>query len=207
MRTEQGQVGGPARTGRPARTRDPHRRRLILDAAAELLAQRGFHAVSLDDIGAQAGVTGPAIYRHFAGKGAILVALFDEAVDELLVQEEEILRTTEDLSAALAALVAGQVDFVAGRRELAEVYYTEIRSLPERDRVRLRRKQRQYVEGWVHVLSELRPELDEASVRALVHAAIGAIQSALFHHGGLPAARLRLVLAGAAGAVLGLSMT
>jgi AcrR family transcriptional regulator len=195
----------PRGTRSRARTRDPERRQLILNAAADLLARNGFHSVTLADIGAEAGISGPGIYRHFEGKGAILVALLNEAVDALLHQEEAILRSTHDPAEALRQLVAGQVDFVVGRRELAQVYYTEIRNLAERDRAKLRRKQRLYVEAWVQLLSELRPQLDEASVRTIVHAAIGAAQSTLFHRVRLPDQRLRALLVTCACEVLGTS--
>ena len=48
------------------RRRDPDRQERILAAAAELAAGRGYHAVGLADIGAQAGIVGSGIYRHFA---------------------------------------------------------------------------------------------------------------------------------------------
>jgi AcrR family transcriptional regulator len=65
------------------RVRDPERREKILRAAAELFAGRGYHAVSLADIGAAAGIVGSGVYRHFASKAAILVALFDEFTGRL----------------------------------------------------------------------------------------------------------------------------
>ena len=49
------------------------RRSQLLTAAEHLIAERGFLAVRLEDIGAAAGVSGPAIYRHFTGKEALLV--------------------------------------------------------------------------------------------------------------------------------------
>src|SRR3954464_1282040 len=55
----------------------------ILSSAAELFRKRGFAAVGVDDIGRSAGLTGPAIYRHFKGKDDILGALFDEGMDEI----------------------------------------------------------------------------------------------------------------------------
>ncbi|MGO8882335.1 MAG: hypothetical protein ACLQI7_01210, partial [Streptosporangiaceae bacterium] len=70
------------------------------------------------------------------------------------------------------------------------------------DRRRLRRKQRLYLEEWAHVLGELRADLADAEVRTVVHAAIGAIQSVLFHDSGLPADRLRLLMTRSAQAVL-----
>jgi AcrR family transcriptional regulator len=192
------------RRSSPSRTRDPERKQRILQAAAELLSRNGFHAVSLADIGTEAGITGPGVYRHFDSKAAILVALFDDVIDGLRSQEREILDSTTDLAEALDQLIAGQLGFVVGKRQLAQVYYNEIRNLPEKDQVRLRRKQRLYLEEWVHLVGELDPESDDAAVRARVHAAIGAIQSTLFHNVGLPEDRLRTVLARAARAVLGL---
>ena len=51
------------------------RRQALLDAAATQFAERGFTRVSLEDLGAAVGVSGPAVYRHFDGKQAVLGAL------------------------------------------------------------------------------------------------------------------------------------
>jgi AcrR family transcriptional regulator len=194
-----------AATAEPVtRTRDPERKEKILRAAADLVARNGFHSVSMADIGTEAGITGSGIYRHFDGKAAILVALFERVIDDLRQQEREILARSTDLRQALEELVADQVELVVANRQLAQVYYHEIRNLPEDDRVRLRRKQRLYLEEWVHLVGELRPGLDDAEARTLVHAAIGALQSPLFHNVGLSEDRLRATLTHAAEAVLGL---
>ena len=194
-------VGAGAGVG-PGRIRDPARKERILAAAADLVARRGYHAVSISDIGAAAGVTGPAIYRHFDSKSAVLVALFDQVIDGLLASAGQIVSSAASEQEALAKLVAGQVEFVIADRELARVYHHEINNLPAEDRRRLRRKQRLYLEEWVHVLAELRSGLPDEEVRALVHAAIGVIQSALLHHSGLPPAGLEELLTAGAQAVL-----
>jgi hypothetical protein len=62
----------PDRTQTRVRTRDPERRSRILAAAADLVARKGFHAVSVAEIGAAAGITGSGIYRHFDRKTAVL---------------------------------------------------------------------------------------------------------------------------------------
>jgi AcrR family transcriptional regulator len=67
-----------------ARRRDPDRRQRILDAAADLVAARGYHEVGMTDIGAAAGITGSAIYRHFDGKSGVLVTMFERVIDELV---------------------------------------------------------------------------------------------------------------------------
>ncbi|MDA8026939.1 MAG: TetR/AcrR family transcriptional regulator [Actinomycetota bacterium] len=187
------------------RTRDPARKEKILEAAAELVSRSGFHAVSMADIGLEAGITGSAIYRHFGSKSAILVALFDRVIDNLLQEEKRTLEESSDLEVALKSLIKGQVEFVVRDRAIAQVYHNEIRNLPDNDQVRLRRKQRLYVEEWVHLLREVRNGLDDVTARTLAHAAIGAIQSTLFHNVGLPEDRLREILTTAASAVLDLS--
>jgi AcrR family transcriptional regulator len=175
-----------------------------LSAAADLVARKGFHAVSVAEIGAAAGITGSGVYRHFDGKSAILVALFDQIIDDLLRDEQDIIGSGADLNSALGRLIAGQVEFVVGDRELAQIYYNEINSVPAEDRRRLRRKQRLYLEEWVHLVSELRGDLPDGEARTIVHAAIGAIQSPLFHNTGMVEERLRELLTEAARAVIGI---
>jgi AcrR family transcriptional regulator len=170
-----------------ARARDPDRREKILLAAGEQFARNGYHAVSLADIGAAAGIVGSGVYRHFTSKSAILVALLEQVMDRLLAQSELISATEPDGARQLAALVRGQAEFAVYDRYLVRLYQREVHTLPEADRHRLRRLQRHYVEDWVHLLAEQRPELDDGRARALVHAAIGAIQSVASYDGGLPA--------------------
>lgn len=188
----------------PVRTRDPARKERILSAAADLVAKHGYHAVGMADIGAAAGVTGSAIYRHFESKSALLVALFDRVIDALLSSAGRIVEEARDEQRALTLLVRDQVSFAVDDREVLVVYMREIHNLPAEDRRRLRRKQRLYLEEWVHLLGELRPALGDAEARALVHAAIGSIQSVLNHHSGLPDERLAELVTGAAHACLGI---
>jgi AcrR family transcriptional regulator len=195
-------VAEGSRAGGEPRRRDPERRERILTAAAHLVAQRGYHDVGMADIGAAAGVTGSAIYRHFEGKSAVLVAMFDRVIDDLSTDAEHIVTTTGDPRAALRRLVHGQVMFVTNDRTLAQVYHNEITNLPDPDRHRLRRKQRLYIEEWVHALATLRPNVSDAELRARAHAAIGAIQSTLFYSSGLAEDRLVGLMCECAEAVL-----
>ena len=48
------------------------RREQILATAAELFAARGFHGVSVAELGAACGISGPALYKHFSSKQAML---------------------------------------------------------------------------------------------------------------------------------------
>jgi AcrR family transcriptional regulator len=185
------------------RTRDPARKERILVAAADLVARNGFTAVSMEDIGDAVGITASAIYRHYDSKTAVLVAMFDRVIDRLLGDGQAIAADRRaDPRHALIRLIDGQIDFVIDDRDVAQVYFREIANLPEPDRRSLRRKQRLYLEEWVHLLAELRPGLDDAAARVLVHCAIGAIQSTLQYSASLPEGRLREMLRHAALRVL-----
>lgn len=161
------------------RVRDPERPERILAAAAVLIAQRGYLGVNLTNIGAEAGIVGSGIYRHFDSKAAILAALFDRVVDRLIADAEVSLRTFERQDETLASLVRGQVRFVFDERSLCRVYLQESGNLPEQSTRRLRWKQRHYLDLWQDAVAAVRPELSPASVHALVHATISAIHSVL----------------------------
>lgn len=190
-------------SGDGARTRDPDRRVRILRAATPLLAARGFHGVSMADIGGAAGIVGSGVYRHFDSKSAVLVALLDEVMDRLLQTATDSRACGRAERDVLADLVRGQVAFAVDDRVLLQLYDREVASLPDADRRRLRRLQRHYVEEWVHVLIELRPELTDGVARASVHAAIGAVQSVATYDSGLPRDEVVALLTRTAYACLG----
>ncbi len=187
------------------RRRDPGRRERILTAAAELAARRGFHTVGMADIGAEAGIVGSGIYRHFDSKDALLVALLDRVMDRLAAGAERILSEAPDERAALSALVRDHIRVAIEDRTVLAVYHREIHNLPEDERRRLRRRQRHYIEDWVHVLAPLRRDLADGELRLAVHAAVGAVQSTLFFRSGLAPERLAELLDGMSHACLGVS--
>jgi AcrR family transcriptional regulator len=170
-----------AKRGRP----DPGRRERILAAAADLAARRGFHTVAMADIGAEAGIVGSGIYRHFDSKDAILVALLDRVMGRLQDGAARILGAAGSDGEALSSLVRDHVRVAIEDRTVLAVYHREVHNLPADDRRRLRRAQRHYLEDWVHVLAPLRRDLADGELRLAVHAAIGAIQSTLFFRSGL----------------------
>jgi len=187
------------------RRRDPERRERILSAAAELAARRGFHTVGMADIGAEAGIVGSGVYRHFDSKDALLVALLDRGMDRLASGADEILAAGLDERSALSALLRDHIRVAIEQRSILAVYHREIHNLPEDERRRLRRRQRHYIEDWVHVLAPLRRDLADGELRLAVHAAVGAVQSTLFFRSGLAPGRLAELLDEMAHACLGVA--
>ena len=159
-------------------------------AAAALGARRGFDAISMADIGAEAGIVGSGIYRHFDSKTSILVAMLDQVMDRIASGGARIIAAGGDDDFVLSQLVRDQVVVAIEDREVLAVYHREIHTLPEEDRRRLRRRQRHYIEDWVRLLAPLRRDLADGELRLAVHAAIGAIQSTLFFRSGLPKGEL-----------------
>ncbi len=157
------------------------RREEILEIAVGLSASRGSHGVSMDDIGAAAGVTGPALYHHFAGKEAMLVAALNPVSEGLLHGGLARVAGHEgNPRAALESLVEFHVAFALANPAVIALHLHELDRLPEEPRRQIRRLQRLYVEVWVQTLAGVRPELLAEEARVLAHAAFGLMNSTPF---------------------------
>ena len=153
------------------------RRLQLLSAAERLFAERGFLAVRLEDIGAAAGVSGPAIYRHFPNKESMLVELLVGISARLLAGAREVRSRNSDAASALDGLIDFHLDFALGEPDLIRIQDRDLAHLPEAAEKQVRKAQRQYVEVWVGVLRELNPELAEADARLTAHAVFGLLNS------------------------------
>jgi AcrR family transcriptional regulator len=159
-------------TGAPTRRRDR-----ILVEAARLFAQHGFHGTSIDGIGSAAGVSGPAIYRHFPSKEGLLAEMLVGISEYLLDGARTIVAAHPDPEGRLAALIAFQVEFALHRPELITVQDRDLASLPEDSRRRVRALQRAYVEVWEDVISRVGPARSPEEIRTAAHAAFGLMNS------------------------------
>jgi AcrR family transcriptional regulator len=77
------------------------RRRQVLDAASRCFRHHGFHACSMAQISAEAGMSVGHIYRYFSGKEAIIAAIVREDVDEILCKAANFPKDAADYRAAL----------------------------------------------------------------------------------------------------------
>ncbi|MFW6720531.1 TetR/AcrR family transcriptional regulator [Streptomyces sp. MAR4 CNY-716] len=156
----------------------PTRREQILKEAARLFADRGFHGVGVDEIGAAVGISGPGLYRHFAGKDAMLAELLVGISERLLAagRSRAAVRGAGP-DAPLDALISGHIDFALDDRPLIILHDRELDRLRDQDRKRVRQLQRQYAELWVDVVREVYPALTEGAARTAVHAVFGLLNS------------------------------
>src|SRR5579875_3497920 len=161
----------------PRSLRKSDRRMQLLAAAERLFAERGFQAVRLEDIGAAAGVSGPAIYRHFPNKESLLVELLVGISTRLLAGARTVRKNSPDPAVALTGLVDFHLDFALGEPDLIRIQDRDLAQLPPAAERQVRRAQRQYVEVWVGVLRDLHPELAESDARLKAHAVFGLLNS------------------------------
>lgn len=160
-----------------ARGAPTRRREQILVEAARLFARQGFHGTSIDGIGAAAGVSGPAIYRHFPSKEGLLAEMLVGISEYLLDGARTIVAAHPDPDRRLAALIDFQVDFALHRPELITVQDRDLASLPDESRRRVRALQRAYVEVWEDVVARVGPARSGDEVRTAAHAAFGLMNS------------------------------
>ncbi|CAJ1495724.1 TetR/AcrR family transcriptional regulator [[Mycobacterium] kokjensenii] len=153
------------------------RRTQLLKAAERLFAQSGYLAVRLEDIGAAAGVSGPAIYRHFAGKEALLVELLVGISTRLLAGARAVDADGRTPRQVLDGLIDFHLDFALGEPDLIRIQDRDLAQLPAAAQRQVRSAQRQYVEVWVGVLQALKPGLAETDARLMAHAAFGLLNS------------------------------
>jgi AcrR family transcriptional regulator len=162
-------------------TAAPTRREQILREAARLFADRGFHGVGVDEIGAAVGISGPGLYRHFPGKDAMLAELLVGISERL--HEGGRARIEESAAAGLPpqdtldALIAGHIDFALDDRSLITLHDRELDRLRDADRKQVRKLQRQYVELWVSAVRAVYPALTELEARVSVHTVFGLLNS------------------------------
>ena len=174
------------------------RRQAILDAAAGLFAAQGFAGSTIAYFGAEAGVRGPAIYRHFPGKQAMLGALLLEASEALLEGGRRVAAQAHDDAARLGGLVAFQVDFALARPDVIRIQDRDFGALADADRERVRALQLEYVDVWRDALAPLHPDEGAPALRLRAQAVFGLINStphSVRRHGGrVPASTARRLL-------------
>jgi len=131
-----------ARQKSPAGPNRKRRAAEILDAAASIFAQRGFHGASTQDIADVLGVRQASLYYYFPSKEIALEMVCARGVEGFV--EAAIGVTEKQTSAAekLAGLIASHLAPLRDRRDYVRVFLNERRHLPKESRRRIGRHSR-----------------------------------------------------------------
>lgn len=150
------------------------RREAIVDAATVLFARQGFHPTGIDEIGEEAGITGPGIYRHFSSKEDLLIAALDR-IWEFLRGAFEQASSLEPVE-AFELLANTHARLALEHPAAVIVLLRELRHAPEGYRRAAARNEARYLDVWAEVIRGLRPA-NEDDARVVARAVTTAIWS------------------------------
>ncbi len=158
------------------------RRAELLEAAARLMADRGFAGVTLEDIGGAVGVSGPAMYRHFSSKIDLLDQMLVDISQRLHDGGAEVVGRAESPEQTLRDLIGFHIDVLVTKPDLIAVQDRDLSSMTPDANHQVRLLQRRYVEQWVDVLLAVHTEAGTAGMtreeaRVRVHATFGLLNS------------------------------
>jgi AcrR family transcriptional regulator len=139
-----------------------------------MFAEFGYHGVSIEDLGAAVGISGPGVYRHFPSKDALLADLLVGISEDLLENGRAEVAAARSADEALERLVDKHLEFSLTEPDLIRVQDRDLASLSPADSHQVRRLQRAYVELWV---DQLAPPLTRDEARARAHAAFGLLNA------------------------------
>ncbi|MEV4176803.1 TetR/AcrR family transcriptional regulator [Nonomuraea sp. NPDC049709] len=160
---------------RPDRLNLLPRRERLLAEAIRLFHERGYHQVSISDIGQAAGINASSVYTHFASKAELLSAAYYRATSRVEHTTAAALADASTPAQALSRLIDAYVEITFDQADLAAVYVSESENLAPADLRRLRAAQRRHVDTWIGLVSELRPGEGAAELRFRTHAALNIV--------------------------------
>ncbi|WP_067571093.1 TetR/AcrR family transcriptional regulator [Nocardia acidivorans] len=182
-------------SGEPGPRRRPKNRKAqIVGVAARAFAERGYHPVGVDEIAAEVGISGPALYRHFSNKYAMLVAAAEMGAQQLLDAAKAADNPKLEPEPRLTALIRGITEYTIDCRREGGLYRWERRYLEREDRARIRVIYTELHETVAAPIAELYPDADPADVILRAAAVLSAIGSVTGHRTALSNARIVALL-------------
>lgn len=171
----------PEAPASPRRLPRAERERQILETAHELFAQRGYNAVTMDEVAAAVGVTKPLLYNYWGNKEHLYVACLERDAERLLTAVRDAIGADPTPTGALQTGVRTFFTFIAAERGTFRVVFDE--TLPTGGVVAAGVADwRQRITDTVAalLLAELPPKAHDRArveVEALSHALLGATEA------------------------------
>jgi len=154
--------------------RQDNRRARLLDAAARLFSERGFHATSMRDIAKAVGMLSGSIYYHFESKEEMLLAVYEEGVRGVADRVERAVADRQEPWARLEAACAAHLSGLIAHRDYARVM---IQTSPDEAGSagrRIRELRRDYESRFRQLIEDLTlpPDIDPNYLRRLLFGAL-----------------------------------
>jgi TetR/AcrR family transcriptional regulator, cholesterol catabolism regulator len=162
-------------------------RQRILNAAAHVLAERGFSGMRLADVGEVAGIQAPAIYYHFSNKDELAVEVFVTGLTRCRTNLDGVLKEFEDDDPLerLALAIDAHLRLCARYPDYTRAVIHRIAGgAPEHVQEQCRADERAYVRIWTRLISDaktaglLRDDVDAKVAQQLILGALNALTTA-----------------------------
>lgn len=135
--------------------RQDNRREAILDAAAALFSRRGYHATSLRDIAAAAGMLPGSVYYHFASKDELLQAVYAAGVTRIAARVDAAVAKKRSPRSRLEAACVAHLETLLERSDYAQVVVRVLPQDAETISAKLSRLRNDYEERFTALIEEL----------------------------------------------------
>lgn len=165
-----------------------------------LFDEKGYYNTTIDDVGGELGITGPALYRYFRSKSEILVAAFDSTMEYLLGQFEGAAPRTLD------EMIDLHLEYVLGHRHMMHIVRREVHHLPQTDHRRFRRRQQAYLDVFAAALRHERPELNQEQAHVVVTGVVNLMNEFARRRNELEGTELRAIVSAMARAASHIEM-
>ncbi len=129
----------------PPAPRAGGRRAEIVEIAARLFDQHGYHSTSMDDIAEAVGLRKPSLYHYFKSKDQILYEIHNEMIDVIISRHEaRIQEGLESYSAELRALMGDIIELMETHPGHLRIFFEHHRELPDRYKGTIRAKRNRF---------------------------------------------------------------
>lgn len=129
-------------------------REQILQAAAQIISRKGYHAASMQDIAQAVRLQKASLYHHVSSKQDILLALLDQALDLLIANMLEVMALPLPADEKLRLAILAYLENMLAHRELASVLLLEHRSLQPEFRARHTPRRDRFERLWRELIQE-----------------------------------------------------
>jgi len=126
----------------------------ILDAAARLFKEKGFHATSMQDIADAVGMQKGSLYYHIASKEELLFRISHDAINAIIARLEEIAQAPLSPTEKLRQAIENHVLTLCDRLDLLAVFLKESKTLTAEQQAQILERRKRYEELFEGILEE-----------------------------------------------------
>ncbi|MBZ0188918.1 MAG: TetR/AcrR family transcriptional regulator [Candidatus Obscuribacterales bacterium] len=147
----------------------------ILDAAAEMFAERGFDGTSISAIVKRCGVSKALLYHYYQSKEALLYSMLLAHCQLLVDTVSSAMLDVEDPKTRLQSVVRALMQLYLTSRNKHVVLLNNLHALPQEQQAEIKELERSIVKTIKGIVSELRPDLKSETTSALSMNLMGAV--------------------------------